>query len=83
MNGFVAPMRPVEGRPRFSRIDRSMMAMDAWTATDPDAADERTLVLEHPVESSARRPALELRWRAIRERWAQATFYLFDPNAWR
>ena len=23
------------------------------------------------------------RWDAIRERWAQATFFLFDPDSWR
>jgi hypothetical protein len=23
------------------------------------------------------------RWAAIRERWSQLTFFLFDPNSWR
>jgi len=23
------------------------------------------------------------RWEAIREHWAQTTFYLFDPDSWR
>jgi spermidine synthase len=26
---------------------------------------------------------LALRWEAIRERWSQLTFFLFDPESWR
>ena len=49
-----------------------------------DAA-ARTVDDEAPIDHVGRPLDVELaeRWEAFRERWAQTTFYLFDPDSWR
>ena len=88
MSGFVAPPRAVQARPRLSRIERQAFAWSARAdggVEDPatDGTVSAVDVVERPELVSERRSALVTRWQAIRERWAQATFYLFDGNAWR
>lgn len=88
MSGFVAPTRAVRARPRFSRLgrdafDSSAGARRALDAAEADALLDDVEVLDRPVPVPERRLALATRWQAVRERWAQATFYLFDGDAWR
>jgi hypothetical protein len=46
----------------------------------PADGDGRALLESHPDETDG---LFAVRWRAARERWAQLTFYLFDPDGWR
>jgi hypothetical protein len=75
MAAYVASARIDRGRPRI-----------ASTVTRP--SHDR---LERPASANASlldtsppgQRELELRWEAIRERWAQLTFFLLDPESWR
>ena len=51
--------------------------MDATPAAAPQLIDT---IRGEPVGPAA---SHESRLAAIRERWSQLTFYLFDANAWR
>jgi hypothetical protein len=81
MSGFVASSRVTPVRPRLTRIDRALLAPRVDAAAG--SPDEGIVMLEGPLATGGRRAALTGRWRAIRERWSQTTFYLFDANAWR
>jgi hypothetical protein len=81
MSGFVASARVTPGRPRLTRIDRALLAPRAEAAAG--SRDEGIVILEASQPAAGPRAALTERWQAIRERWSQTTFYLFDPNAWR
>jgi len=48
------------------------------------ADDVPTIVLTEPDDAlPLPPPSLSERWSAARERWAQLTFYLLDPESWR
>lgn len=83
MSGFVAPTRAVHARPRFSRFERDTFASSARAASGVDALATDADVVDQGESVSARRAALATRWQAVRERWAQTTFYLFDGDSWR
>jgi len=72
------------------RLDRSTISMR------PGGSATGSLVLPRATAGQDAGPFEELhafrtiasgevreRWAAIREYWAQTTFYLFDPDSWR
>ena len=78
MDGYVATGRITQARPRlvgsaarWANVIHTHMELEphAPTAAEPAPRplDERLLE----------------RWAQARDEWAQATFFLFDPNSWR
>ena len=80
MSGFVATTRVERVRRHLTRIDRDRLVAFRSLALEPDEDDGIVI-----VERSSRAEGLTLaeRWQAIRERWSQTTFYLFDADSWR
>lgn len=81
VNGYVASARIVPSVPRLARGG----SPDAWRQTEPaPVTPAATQVIDtfggEPVGPMA---TDESRLAAIRERWSQLTFFLFDPNSWR
>jgi hypothetical protein len=71
MSGFAASGRIERVSPRLARrADR-----------DPAARTNGEDVTEL-VEVRAEDPLVD-RWAAVRDRWSELTFYLFDPQSWR
>ena len=67
-----------------ARIDRGRphIAASTWAHAQPvdrPAAAEPLLIDTSPPGQRD----MELRWEAVRERWSQLTFFLFDPQSWR
>ena len=81
MSGYVASARIVRVAPRLARAD-AVRDGAAEIRSTPAAAIE-TLIVEADPAVAAGSSALVDRVAAIRERWSQLTFYLFDPNSWR
>ncbi|MGK2851629.1 MAG: hypothetical protein ACSLFN_12050 [Candidatus Limnocylindrales bacterium] len=75
MAGYAASSRIGSVAPR-ARIDRPGAARFSLT-DQPVAVVLIDLVGKPPASPSSERMA------ALRERWAQATFFLFDANSWR
>ena len=71
MPAYVASARIVRVAPRFAIHDRP-----EETATD-------ATIIELGTAAVIERSDVGSRWRAVRERWSQLTFFLFDPNSWR
>jgi hypothetical protein len=67
---FVAPAR-LSIEPTFDPLPTAALA----TVVETDAATDATEG-EHSADLAAA-------WAAFRERWAQLTFYLVDPDSWR
>jgi hypothetical protein len=75
MAAYVAMAHIVSARPHrpgtlvADAVERPLAGIDAQLAEldDGPALDDR----------------LAERWSYIRDRWAQTTFYLFDPESWR
>jgi hypothetical protein len=67
-----------------ARIDRGVLHRPRpWTddresGTPPPAEVAPVDLVGRPIDV-----ILAERWEAIRERWAQTTFFLFDPDSWR
>lgn len=79
MSGYVASARIVHGAPRLARVDRAAeRSDDARPATTGGA-----LIVESVVPAAGPTDRLAERAAAVRERWSQLTFFLFDPNSWR
>jgi hypothetical protein len=74
MTGYVVSGRIDRGRPRIAAPARP-------PAAPPDRAPGAEPLL-FDISSPGQRD-MELRWEAVRERWAQLTFFLFDPESWR
>lgn len=75
MAGYAASSRigSVTPRARIERLD----------VTRPSAGDQPIAALTiELVGAPPTRPGSN-RMAALRERWAQATFFLFDANSWR
>jgi hypothetical protein len=77
MAGYAATERITRARPRFVGMATGR-TMDGALATG--VARPRD---ERPVDPRPLDERLVERWSEIREEWAQATFFLFDPNSWR
>lgn len=83
MSGYAIQAR-IEGvRPRFVAPDRHISDRTApdspWPSFAVDLAIEGRRALAQPRFG----PALSERLERARERWAEATFYLFDAESWR
>ena len=79
MSGYLASARIVRAAPRLARAGA---ARDGFAERSAAPAVE-TLIVEADPVVAAGSSALVDRVAAIRERWAQLTFYLLDPNSWR
>jgi hypothetical protein len=77
MAGYAVNTRIERVTPRLAR-----RVGEAETAGRRGARDADRLA---PIDLAGRPIDVILaeRWDAIRERWAQATFFLFDPDSWR
>lgn len=64
-----------------ARIDRVQPHLAAHERPRP-MADRHAQDELVPEAIDLQRPTSD-RWERIRERWAQTTFYLFDPESWR
>ncbi len=88
MSGYVASARIVAAAPRLARGGRAVETTgSAALATAIGPSEPRIvdpdLVLNDGADPPMARSRLVERGRAVRERWSQLTFYLFDPNSWR
>lgn len=85
MSGYAVSARIDQGRLRV--VATFLLAADA----DPDAATDRGRVPAAPgapgfaadLADTAVHDDLIDRIEALRERWSQLTFYLFDADGWR
>jgi hypothetical protein len=83
MTAYAVSARISRARPRFVPP-----ADGGWPETNGsrtrDADEAPTIVLTQPDDAlPGPTPSVAERWRAARERWAQLTFYLLDPESWR
>jgi hypothetical protein len=77
MSGFVASGRIASASPRLARPASEDGNGEPVTlaASRPDRSSELIeVVIVEPLSD---------RWAAIRDRWTELTFYLFDPQSWR
>jgi hypothetical protein len=74
MAAYVASARIRPPRPHFASASDVLPRSGYGEACD----DERLVDTTPPGQRD-----LELRWEAIRERWSQLTFFLFDAESWR
>jgi hypothetical protein len=81
MSGYVASARIGRVAPRLARAG-AVRDGTAEPRSMPAAAIE-SLVVEFDPSVAPGSSDLVDRVAAIRERWSQLTFYLFDPNSWR
>jgi hypothetical protein len=72
MDGFAAGGRVERVSPRLVHRDADRHA----------AAEQASEGVTELVEVRTADPLVD-RWAAFRERWAELTFYLFDPQGWR
>ena len=79
MNGYAASARVIRVQPRLIEHRRWTEAAGAWMAA------ETAVVEDVDVAAGGAGPAISLaeRWDRFRDRWAQLTFFLTDPNSWR
>jgi hypothetical protein len=80
MSGYVASARIVRGTPQLARA--SNRTAEGWTEPLP-AAPPEGLIVDADAGPALTAGGLVERVQAIRERWSQLTFFLFDPNSWR
>ncbi len=67
---------------RIGRVDPRLTVHHDGDRIAPDALDEQTDPSIDVVDSIWN-DRLSERLVQLQERWAQATFYLFDPESWR
>ena len=79
MSGYVASARIVRAAPRIARPG----AVRDGFAERAAAPAIETIILESDPSVDAGSGGLAERVGAVRERWSQLTFFLFDPNSWR
>src|SRR5262245_40341344 len=73
MASYVVSARIEPSRPHRAAAPAAALDADTPPAVEPWLLDT----------TPADQRALELRWEAVRERWSQLTFYLFDVESWR
>ena len=78
MSGYAASARVVRASPRVLRHEAFAVAAD-WRPSElgPVVVDDGRIVRTEPATS------FDERWGRFRDRWAQLTFFLGDPNSWR
>ena len=79
MSGYAASARIARATPRVAPPPR----MGAELEPEPVRAWTAATVVEGGVAITREVPDLAETWAAIRERWSQLTFYLFDAESWR
>ena len=79
MSGYVASARIVSAAPRLVHAGA---VRDEVLERSPARAAE-TRIVESDASAAAASIGIGERVTAIRERWSQLTFFLFDPNSWR
>ena len=77
MSGFVASGRIVRASPRLVR-QATRGGNDERVTPVTSSSDRGSELVEVHVADP-----LGDRWAAIRDRWTELTFYLFDPQSWR
>ena len=78
MAGYVVNTRIERVTPHLARRADRGAASAGRGPRDPAGGATPIDIAGRPLET-----ILAERWDAIRERWAQATFFLFDPDSWR
>jgi hypothetical protein len=79
MSGYVASARIVHAAPRLVRADGPVERPSAVALQAP----AETLIVESDPPAAGGASRIAERVAAVRERWSQLTFFLFDPNSWR
>ena len=80
MSGYAAAARIRRVSPRFIAADPADLR---WETLEPSPGS-RAVIVTSPDDVIPPPPApLGERLDAARERWAQLTFYLTNPNSWR
>ena len=80
MSGYAAAARIGRVSPRFIAGDAPDLRWEALEAAPGFGA----VIVTSPADAMAPPSApLGERLQAARERWAQLTFYVTDPNSWR
>ena len=77
MSGYVASARIVRASPRLARATATTEPGNSWSGV----ADEASIIDASAVHAGG--PTVAERLDALRERWAQLTFFLFDGESWR
>ena len=85
MSGYVASARLGRPAPRLVRRD---VGADEWSRPIVVSGRPAMPAIEgaadlEPLGEPDDADGLAERWTAVRERWTQLTFYLFDSNSWR
>jgi hypothetical protein len=80
VNGYAASARVIRVKPRLIERGRWTDGAPARVAVEPAVVEDVDVVL-----AAGDGPAISLTERCdrFRERWAQLTFFLTDPNSWR
>jgi hypothetical protein len=82
VSGYIASARVVRAAPRLARAGTVRWGF-AESRPAPAAPAIETLIVEADPAVAAGSNTVVDRVAAIRERWSQLTFFLFDPNSWR
>jgi len=77
MAEYVAAGRITQARPRFVGPGAG------WAIVHPAPIDLLEAPADRQVDPRPIDERLLERWTQARDEWAQATFFLFDPNSWR
>jgi hypothetical protein len=80
MSAYTASARIGRVPPRLATREDAADRAPEWSSPPVDIAPILADPAGRPLDPE---PTLAERRAAIRERWAQLTFYLFDPNGWR
>ena len=78
MSGYVASARIVSASPRAVRPERREARAD-W----PSGESAAIVIDGHGSEAIGSAFPFEERVGRVRDRWAQLTFFLTDPDSWR
>lgn len=66
-----------------ARIDRGAPHRPSRLLVSTVAPEDQVELAPVDLVGRPLEAALAERWEAIRERWSQATFFLFDADSWR
>jgi hypothetical protein len=79
MSGYVASARITRGSARPARSPD--LRFTPAELIEPASAGAS--LIDTTPAADAPSGAVAVRWSALRERWSQLTFFLFDSNSWR
>jgi hypothetical protein len=78
MSGYVAQARIVRAAPRLVRSGLDAARSGGVPRPGPGLAE-----IEADGAGDQLGSSLAERWHDVHERWAQLTYFLFDPDSWR